>query len=173
MEELEKKAGRPCEVCRSMKRQEIEDMIFTNRPISQISQRYAVSSHSLYRHIRNHAAPAMQEAFRASVKMSTASLVSRIMDVADSARTIRLNASSEAIALKAGAAELQTLTVLATRMGVDGDSTAQMAEDAMLLAGVVGKLARGNAAFGERLVEHLAEAGADQMASMLSASFTE
>ena len=31
----------------------------------------------------------------------------------------------------------------------------------MVLASVVGKLARGNAAFGEKLVEHLAEAGAD------------
>ena len=85
----------------------------------------------------------MREAFRVSVEMSTASLFSRLMEVADSARTIRLNASSEAIVLKAGAAELQTLTVLATRMGVEVDSTAQMAEDAMLLASVVGKLARG------------------------------
>lgn len=39
-------------------------------------------------------------------------------------------------------------------------------------SGLVGKLARGNVAFGERLVVRLAEAGADQVASMLSASLT-
>ncbi|WP_346057700.1 hypothetical protein [Leucobacter alluvii] len=165
--------GRPCDVCRSMKRSEIEDAIYSNRPISQISQSNGISSHSIYRHIRNHAAPDLQRAFRSTVEMNTASLVSRIMDIADAARTIRVEASSETVSLQAGAAELRTLSTLIARLGVESTAMADLAKDATVLADVTAALAKGNRAFGEALVQHLAERGAEEMAAAVSASLTE
>ncbi|MBC9935504.1 MULTISPECIES: hypothetical protein [unclassified Leucobacter] len=161
-------SGRPCNVCRSFKRVEIEDAIYSNTPISQISQRFAVSSHSLYRHIKNHAAPAMQDSFKASIRMNPVSISERMLDIADSARKIRRDTTNEAAALRAGLAELQVLQTLASRMGVTHESLLDSFKDASVLATVVGELARQRPVFGELMVEALANRGADEMASAIS-----
>ncbi|WP_156316701.1 hypothetical protein [Leucobacter japonicus] len=166
-------AGRPCSVCKSHKRQTIEDQVFSGVRVSQLSQQFAISSDSIYRHIRNHAAPELREAFRATARMNTASLITRVLEVADSAKSIRMSASSETVALKAGAAEVNVLMSLVTRLGLSDDTMLEMARDATALAAVVGKLAQGNRVFGERMVEYLANEGADDMASMLSAKIDD
>ena len=168
MESEDKNLGRPCNVCRSFKREEIEEAIYASQPISQISRRFTVSTHSLYRHIRNHAAPALQEAFRASTQISTSSLVLRMSEIADSARDIRLNASTDDQKLKAGAVELKTLQTLFTRLGIEHEMMLQLVRDTEVLARVVGELSRRNQGFGEALIEHLAKEGADDMASVLA-----
>ncbi|GAA2187296.1 hypothetical protein GCM10009786_11580 [Leucobacter alluvii] len=50
---------------------------------------------------------------------------------------------------------------------------ADLAKDATVLADVTAALAKGNRAFGEALVQHLAERGAEEMAAAVSASLTE
>lgn len=162
-------AGRPCEVCRSMQRQVIEEAIYCGERVSQISQRFTVSSHSLYRHIRNHSTPELKEAFHATVNVNAMSIISRVADIADSARDVRLRADTDELALKAGATELRTLETIATRMGIDHESTIQIVKEAKELARAVGEVARNKPEVAEKIVEALSMAGNDSMAEALAA----
>lgn len=164
-----KEVGRPCSVCSALNRSEIEEEIYSGTSISRISKEFQVSSSSIYRHIRNHASDALREHFRATTAMDTASLAQRILEIADTARSIRIDATSDAIRLKAGQAELQTILALAARTGVTPENYEGFVKEAQKLAYAVGMIAIQNPEFGETLVDHLSEQGADKLASAVLA----
>lgn len=160
-----REVGRPCSVCSAVNRSEIEDGIYSGTSISRISKEFQISSSSLYRHIRNHASEVIREHFRATTAMDTASLAQRVLEIADAARSIRIDATNDAIKLKAGQAELQTLLALAARTGVTPENYEGFVKEAQKLAYAVGIIAIQNPEFGETLVDHLSEQGADKLAS--------
>lgn len=162
--------GRPCDVCRSMKRGEIEEGISKNQRISHISQRFGVSRYSIYRHIKNHASVEVRDAFQLTLEGDVASIASRIVDIADSVRAIREASASDELVLKAAAMELKTLEALAHRFGIDHEDTARGLEESKSLARAVGKLSREAPELRERLVENLVEEGAEGLADALAAA---
>lgn len=168
MESHEVKRGRPCEVCKSLKRKDLEEALYSHVPISQISQRYAISCDSIYRHIRNHAAPALKKSFKATESMNAASIAQRMLEIANAARDVRENAVSDSVALRAGAAELQTLQVMANRLGIAHESMMETVEGSLTLGRTIGELSKKHPGFGELMVQELSDRGAENMAAALS-----
>lgn len=164
------KIGRPCTICAHADLSEIDAGIIAGTPIARLSRDHGVSADSVRRHIRSHLAPEARQALRGAESLSTSDLISRVADVADSARDARLSALDDgerSVALRAGTAEVRALEALFDRLGVDDLEVLDQLRDGERLATAVGIATRVDPALGRAIASRLRALGADEMATAL------
>lgn len=171
--------GRPCSTCTHPDRALIEAEVtgVEGMPLpslSTLARRYGLGPHSLRRHLHNHANPAVRAALEPREGADPATVVGRVLAVADAVRPVRLTAQGSGDArevVRASDSELRALALLGTTFGIDATSTAQALADAQRLAQAVGDAARVNADVGDAIARALDQRGAGEMAEALRREF--
>jgi hypothetical protein len=114
--------GRPCSICNSRFKREINQAIESGISISVLSEKFEFSRSSGYRHAHHHLHPDPGVISLAEYAEVTTNLLDRFAEIADDMRNIRraaVAAGNTANAVKAADQELKTLLVMSERMGVD------------------------------------------------------
>jgi hypothetical protein len=113
--------GRPCTTCHHVDRQEIESAIASGETFRGIARRYGLTPDAVERHAARHLpVDVARSDFRGRPGTTAADLMSRIVEVADSARAVRVaEGLSVRDVLRAGDAELRALATLTGRFGAD------------------------------------------------------
>jgi hypothetical protein len=133
--------GRPCSICTSQYRAQIEDGAVAGDRLSRLARDYGVGAESVRRHLHSHVAPDVADALRAVEGLSPTTLVMRMQEVADNARDLRdlaLDSRNMSAAVRAGDAELRALALLADRFGITEATVSQDLRLAGDLAQAVG-----------------------------------
>ncbi|WP_147374440.1 hypothetical protein [Microbacterium sp. AG238] len=108
-----------------------------------VARRFGLSSDSLRRHVRGHVADALRDDILDASGTRGVELASRVLDVMESARDVRLDAESDGrTAIAAGRAELEALSFLQDRLGVTKVETGENVRDALDLLAAVRAIAR-------------------------------
>lgn len=142
-QQLVRPTGRPCTICASNDRDAVERDLLTGGTFRGVARRYGLSSDSIRRHIRGHVSEALRDDLLDNSGLAGVELASRVMDIIDSARDVRLDAESDGrTAIAAGRAELEALAVLADRLGVTTAETAENVRDALDLLWAIRLVAR-------------------------------
>lgn len=135
--------GRPCTICASDDRDAVERDLLTGGTFRGVARRYGLSSDSLRRHVRGHVSEALRDDLLDNSGLAGVELASRVMDIIDSARDVRVDSESDGrTAIAAGRAELEALGILADRLGVRTEETAENVRDALDLLAAIRVVAR-------------------------------
>lgn len=118
--------GRPCTTCHHVDRQGIESAIASGETFRGIARRYGLTPDAIERHAARHLpVDVARTDFRGRPGMTAADLMGRMVEVADSARAVRLaDGLSVRDALRAGDAELRALATITGRFGADAGALA-------------------------------------------------
>jgi hypothetical protein len=120
--ETARRSGRRCTVCAHADRAKIETALSSGEfSIRGIARQWGLAPENMRRHVRGHLAPDLREQMESVQGLSALSIADRLLNIADAARDIRLqadDAGDDRLALAAGRAEEATLTTIAERLGV-------------------------------------------------------
>lgn len=137
------RTGRPCTVCASGDRDAVERDLLTGGTFRGVARRWGLSSDAVRRHVRAHVEHAMREDILDASGSVGVELSARVLDIAESARDVRLDAESDGrTAIAAGRAELEALGILADRLGVTKAETEANVRDALDLMLAIRHVAR-------------------------------
>lgn len=125
--------GRPCSVCRSASRQQIERELATGtQTFRAVARQHSVSRSSIARHVQAHLSVAEREQVREVSPAPALDLAAALLDVAEHARDVRHDADQrgdDKTALMAGAREVQARVALADRLGIStADAMSEIAD---------------------------------------------
>jgi len=112
--------------CHHVDRQGIESAIASGETFRGIARRYGLTPDAIERHAARHLPMDVARSdFRGRPGMTAADLMGRMVEVADSARAVRLvEGLSVRDALRAGDAELRALATITGRFGADAGALA-------------------------------------------------
>lgn len=118
--------GRSCTTCHHVDRQGIESAIASGETFRGIARRYGLTPDAVERHAARHLpVDVARSDFRGRPGMTAADLMGRMVEVADSARALRLaDGLSVRDVLRAGDAELRALATITVRFGADAGALA-------------------------------------------------
>jgi transposase-like protein len=119
--------GRSCTICAHAELGDIDHALVANGSVSQLAQQHGVSRDALYRHLKWHLRPAVQQALPSVPSVRPLSLVERYAEIADAAQTARRSAyasGNAALGARLGDAETRALDSLADRFKIDHASVA-------------------------------------------------
>ncbi|MEV7633616.1 hypothetical protein AB0N64_14550 [Microbacterium sp. NPDC089318] len=134
--------GRPCTLCRHAQRAEIERTLASGTATYRaIARQFGLSRDAVRRHVDAHLDVADREALRAVSPAPALDLAAALADIADHAADTRRDADArgdDALALRAGRAEVVARLALADRLGVTtADAHAELAEADDLVSAVL------------------------------------
>jgi hypothetical protein len=165
--------GRPCRVCTSTDRFEIEQQITSTTPLRTIATTYGIARTSLRYHLAHHMN--FDETTVAALGLDAVSVAMRVHAVAERAR----DAGSDALdrgdtnaAIRAGDAELRALSAL-TSLGVKHESMVEHFEAARQILSAAGRVARRDALAAALLADEIERGGQRVMADDLRAAIPE
>ncbi len=164
-------AGRNCSICYSVNREEIEGQLAAGVAVFEIVRMFGVSKSAVYRHLGAHVGPEVREALRAGDSLRVGNVLTRVVDVADAARTARINAAAAGDltgALKAGDSELRALSVMSDRFGIDDVAVAEIIDDADALVTAVRRTITAMPAAGEVLAKELRRVEQHELAEVIA-----
>lgn len=119
--------GRTCTVCAHDELGEIDAGLVAHLPIAQLARQYEVSRDALYRHVKFHLRPAIQQAITSTPATRPLALVERVARIANDARNAAATAyasGNAALGARLGDAELRALDSLADRFKITHDDVA-------------------------------------------------
>ncbi len=119
--------GRSCTICAHAELGDIDHALVANGSVSQLSQQFGVSRDALYRHLRWHLRPRVQQSLPSAPSVRPLSLVERLEDIANDARAARRTAyasGNAGLGARLGDAETRALDSLADRFQITHDSVA-------------------------------------------------
>lgn len=119
--------GRTCTVCAHDELGEIDAGLVAHLPIAQLARQYEVSRDALYRHVKFHLRPAIQQAITSTPDTRPLALVERVARIANDARDAAATAyasGNAALGARLGDAELRALDSLADRFRITHDDVA-------------------------------------------------
>lgn len=145
-----------------------------SRSAASIAREANVSAHSMSRHIKNghekRSLPAVLTP-EARADLNLASVVTRLTDVAESARLVRLAAQADGHrgdALKAAEAEGRVLGTLLARLGVTDLGVSEALREGALLARATAAACREEPEVADAVLRHLKAIGAESVARDLA-----
>jgi len=144
-----------------------------SRSAASIAREVGVSPHAMSRHIKNgHEKRSMPAVLtpEATADLNLASLVTRLTDVAESARLVRLAAQADGHrgdTLKAAEAENRVLATLVARLGVTGLAVSEALREGALLARATAAACREEPDVADTIVRHLNAIGGDSISQDL------
>ncbi|WP_435092807.1 hypothetical protein [Clavibacter michiganensis] len=167
--------GRPCTICTSPLRQDIEGALVEGDRVSRVALAFGVGPDAIRRHLVKHVSPQVLDAMREVEGLNPSTIVGRLQELVDAARDARDVATDRgniAAALRAGDAELRALVVLADRFGVTSDSVAQDLSSAGDFAQTIGRVSSQSLEAGHLLADALEQVGhrvyADELRKSIS-----
>lgn len=119
--------GRSCTVCAHSELGEIDAGLVAHLPIAQLARRFEVSRDALYRHVKFHLRPVLQQVITSTPATRPLALVERLAEIASDARAARTTAyaaGDAALGARLGEAERRALDSLADRFHINHDSVA-------------------------------------------------
>ncbi|MFA4895531.1 hypothetical protein [Microbacterium sp.] len=119
--------GRSCTVCSHTHVGDIDAGLVAHLPIAQLARQFDVSRDSLYRHLKWHLRPALQEVLTSTPETRPVALVERLAEIANDARAARATAyaaGNSQLGARLGEAERRALDSLADRFQINHDSVA-------------------------------------------------
>lgn len=119
--------GRSCTVCSHAELGEIDAALVIHTPIAQLVRQFGLGRDSLYRHVRFHLRPAIQQTITSTPDTRPLALVERLADIANDARAARVSAyaaGNAALGARLGDAETRALDSLADRFRITHDDVA-------------------------------------------------
>lgn len=119
--------GRSCTVCSHRLIGDIDAGLVAHAPIAQLARHFEVSRDSLYRHLKWHLRPALQEVLSSTPETRPVALVERLAEIANDARAARATAyaaGNPQLGARLGEAERRALDSLADRFQINHDSVA-------------------------------------------------
>lgn len=119
--------GRSCTICSHPDLIELDAALVIHTPIAQLVQQFGVSRDSLYRHVKFHLRPAIQQTITSTPDTRPLALVERLADIANDARAARVSAyaaGNAALGARLGDAETRALDSLADRFRITHDDVA-------------------------------------------------
>lgn len=119
--------GRSCSTCSHSELGEIDAALVAHVPIAQLVQQFGVSRDSLYRHLKFHLRPAIQQTLTSTPSTRPLALVERLAEIANDARAARVSAyaaGNPALGARLGDAETRALDSLADRFRITHDDVA-------------------------------------------------
>lgn len=134
--------GRACHVCRHPQRAEIERSLASGTVTYRaVARQYGMSRESVRRHVDAHLPIADRESVRAVSPAPALDLAAALADVADHAADTRRDADArgdDALALRAGRAEIVARLALADRLGITtADAHAELRDAEDLVSAVL------------------------------------
>lgn len=147
----ETKLGRKCSVCTSRDSKAIDNLLVQGNSLTSISASFGASVSALSRHANSHLSKALRSG-SLDTSAAPARVLTRLIDLADSARETRLVArqtGTTAVEIRATDAEAKILFALLGHLGIDETEVVALIRDG-------GTLARAVASFVAR-----SEAGTD------------
>lgn len=168
--------GRECSVCSHEALGDIDVALVASRPIAQLVQQFGVSRDSLYRHLRFHLRPAIQQSLTSTPSTRPLALVERLAEIANDARAARATAyasGNAALGARLGDAETRALEVLASRFRIDHDTLAVDRTKVSRLAKALDVALEASPALGHLMADALATEGLAEMADELRSSISE
>lgn len=139
------RTGRPCTICTEPDRDAVERDLLQGGSFRGVARRHGLSSDSLRRHVRGHVSEALRDQLLDHSGLVGVELASRVLDIIDSARDVRVDSESDArTVIAAGRAELEALGILADRLGVKTSETAENVRDALDLLWAIRAVAKEN-----------------------------
>lgn len=119
--------GRSCTVCAHPAVGDIDAALVAHTPIARLVQQFGVSRDALYRHVRFHLRPALQQIITETPDTRPLALVERLADIANDARAARVSAYAAGnadLGARLGNAETRALDSLAGRFRITHDDVA-------------------------------------------------
>lgn len=119
--------GKSCTVCSHAELGDIDHALVANASVTQLAQQYGVSRDALYRHVKWHLRPKIQQTLPTVPSVRPVALVERIARIADDARDAAATAyasGNAGLAARLGDAELRALDSLANRFQITHDAVA-------------------------------------------------
>ncbi|MFC7943089.1 hypothetical protein ACFUPZ_07505 [Microbacterium oxydans] len=117
--------GRSCTVCSHQHVGDIDAGLVAHLPIAQLARQFEVSRDSIYRHLKWHLRPALQEVLTSTPETRPVALVERLAEIANDARAARATAyaaGNAQLGARLGEAERRALDSLADRFHINHDS---------------------------------------------------
>jgi hypothetical protein len=160
-----------CSICNHHASDAISAAILAGVELRVIAERWdgAISTSSLSRHAQQHLAPALRAQARDSPVAPT-DLLLRLIDVADSARSARLEAEATGTPVqrtRSADLEVKVLQSLLGQYGVNASSTGQALQDAERLVRAVGRYAVNNPLAAGTLIREIKSGGLEGFANDL------
>ncbi len=157
-------SGRPCTVCNSEQRSQVEDTIASGEALSAIAASFALSRQSLRRHMGSHMGQPIEHVRDGlgpyEVVLRLVQTTDRLHDLADQAE----ERGRLADAVRATLAESKTLHLLLS-IGLKGQAEIDYAENADALEQAVAALIRRAPSAGDVIAAELASQGRDTYAA--------
>lgn len=117
--------GRSCSACAHPELGELDAALVVHTPIAQLVQQFGLSRDSIYRHVKFHLRPAIQQTITSTPDTRPVALVERIARIANDARDAAAMAyasGNAALGARLGEAERRALDSLADRFHIDHDA---------------------------------------------------
>lgn len=164
--------GRSCSICAHDELGEIDAALVVHTPIAQLVRRFDVSRDALYRHVRYHLRPAIQQTITSTPDTRPLALVERLADIANDARAARVSAyasGNAALGARLGDAETRALDSLANRFKIDHDSLSADRTKVAQLARALDTAVEQSPELGAFMADALEAEGLTQLAADLRA----
>ena len=168
--------GRECSVCAHADLGDIDAALVASRPIAQLVQQFGLSRDALYRHLKFHLRPAIQQSLTSTPSTRPLALVERLAEIANDARAARATAYASGnaqLGARLGDAETRALEVLASRFRIDHDTLAADRTKVSRLAKALDAALEASPALGHLMADALDAEGLGEMADDLRNSLPE
>ena len=132
-------------MCHHGEREGIERDLLMGGTFRGVARHWGLSSDAVRRHVGGHLQGALQEEILTATGSVGLDLASRVLEIAESARDVRLDSEADSrTAIAAGRAELDALAVLADRLGIRQADISDSVQDASDLVTAVATVAPAN-----------------------------
>lgn len=152
------------------RRESIDNALASGEPVAEVSQRFSIPRSTLYRYVARTLAPAMRDSLTFANAPGPASLLQRLMDLADDMRSTRmelLHRGELGAHGSAAVAEAKVLELLAFRLGIDSSDQLDQLTQSEALGRAVGVVVRADPTTGQKLADELHKVGALDMEQAL------
>lgn len=132
--------ARPCGWCTHPRREELERRVLAGESIHSISLDLPFEATAGHRHVRNHLGIQALRVTRRAAGLHLSDFTDRLAALADETADVRAHAKQTGdgkLLLSAIAAERDTLSVLLSRLGIDGEETVDVLREARALVQAV------------------------------------
>lgn len=162
--------SRVCAMCRHPKRQEIERRVLRGESNRLVSLDLPFGESAVARHMRAHVLPGFKSAALRGVDLHVSTFASRLAELADETRAVRLHAHAAddpRLLLSAIGSERDTLGLMLNRLGIDSEEVIDTVREAHALLAALGAVL--DEPTTRALSDHLGQRGESELADAFSA----
>lgn len=161
-----------CSICLHSESAAISAELLAGVELRAITNKWAgtLSTSALSRHAQRHLAPVLREQARDTTSAAPTDLLRRLIDVADSARSARLEAEATGTPVqrtRSADLEVKVLQALLGQYGIDASTTAQALKDAEKLVHAVARYATSNPTAAGALIREIKNQGLEDFGHQL------